>query len=102
VGTKVKVIVIGVFVVVLGIVWFVASKMEEKQPGTACETYRNDCAGPNGACLVTSGGQYCTHACSADADCPATWKCADVASDTYSGKTGQKVSTRSTKMCVKP
>lgn len=101
-STKVKAIIIVVFVVILGIAGFVAMKMEEKPPGAPCETYKNDCSGPNGSCLVTDSGQYCSHACDADSDCPATWKCADVASETYSGKTGQKVAEKSVKMCVKP
>jgi hypothetical protein len=100
--TKVKVIVIGVFVVLLGTVGLVAAKMEEKKPGDACETYKNDCSGPGGACLVAKGGaQYCSHSCNADSDCPSSWKCADVTSDTYSGKTGEKVKSSSVKMCIR-
>jgi hypothetical protein len=93
---------IGAFVVLLGVGGYVASKMEEVKTGDACETYKSSsCAGPDGACLVTPKGQYCSRSCAADSDCPAAWACADISSETYSGKTGEKTATASKKMCVK-
>jgi hypothetical protein len=100
-SNKVKYIVIGVFVVALGIAWAVAAKLEGKEVGAACEANRNDCIG--GDCLLPKGGSgYCSVPCQQSSECPKGWSCESVSVDTYSGKTGEKVKQDSTKMCIKP
>ena len=101
--TKMKVIIIGGFFVLLAIAGVIASKAEAKKVGDACETYQSEqCSGEGGACLATSGGNYCSVPCNAKADCPASWKCAEIEASTYSGQTGEKVGSKGVKMCVKP
>ncbi len=101
--TKTKAIVIGTFVALLAIAGVIAARAEAKQPGDACETYQSSaCSGEGGACLVTGKGQYCSHSCKTNADCPAKWSCDDVKSETYSGKTGDKVASNAVKMCLRP
>ena len=99
---RMKLIILGVFVVVLGVGGVVASIVEAKKVGEKCDGYMKDCSGNGAQCLASNSGNYCSIECSADPECPATWKCANITAGTYSGKTGQKVSEKSVKMCVKP
>jgi hypothetical protein len=95
-----KLVFIGGFVAVLGAAWFIADRVEGKKIGETCE-YQNSCGG-SGECLTSSAGRYCSMACATSAECPSGWRCGDVASETYSGKSGQKTAESSVKMCLRP
>jgi hypothetical protein len=100
---KTKIIAVAAFVALLAVGGVVAAKAEEKKPGDKCETYNSSqCGGPGGQCLVTKAGQYCSIECKNDGACPSGWKCASIASETYSGKTGEKTGEKSVQMCVRP
>jgi hypothetical protein len=101
VSAKVKLIAIAVFVALLGIGGFVASKLEAVEVGGACESYKNNCSGPDAACLTSNTEKYCSISCATKSDCPGSMKCEEIQSDTYSAKDGSKTKTETVKMCVK-
>lgn len=101
VSAKVKFIAIAVFVALLGIGGFVAAKLEAVEVGGACEPYKDNCSGPDAACLTSNTEKYCSISCAAKSDCPGSMKCEEIQSDTYSAKDGTKTKTEKVKMCVK-
>ena len=101
-SNKVKYIVIGVFVVLLSVAWFVSSTLEAKNIGDPCEANRGLCSGEGAECLFKGNVGYCSISCTKTAECPKGWSCGKVTVDTYSGKTGAKTKTGSTQMCFKP
>ncbi len=101
----IKAMAIGVFVLLLVGGAFIASKAEAKKVGDTCETYQSSaCSGPGGACLASRGsaGNYCSIECKAESECPSSWRCASISSETYSSKTGKKVAEEAVRMCVRP
>jgi len=101
--TGVKVAIGAGFCGLLAIASVGAAKLEEKKVGETCETYNSSaCAGNGGACLASQAGNYCSVSCSASKDCPTGWSCEEVASRTYSGKTGKQVDEKSVRMCLRP
>ena len=102
-NNKMKLIIVAVFVVLLGGAGYVASALEAKKVGEACELYQSSsCSGPGAACLSSPAGNYCSITCKADGECPADWNCGEISSETYSAKTGQKVASEAVRMCRKP
>ena len=102
-SNPVKYGIIGAFIVVLGIAWAVAAKLEGKEVGEACEANRGLCNGEGGECLFPKAGAgYCSVTCKTAAQCPKGWACGKVSVVTYSGKTGAKTKTGSTQMCLRP
>lgn len=95
-----KLVAIGGFVVALAGAAFVVDRIEGKKIGETCD-YQSSCSG-SGECLTTDRGKYCTAACSVVSDCPSGWECGSVASETYSAKTGEKTSSTSIKVCLRP
>jgi hypothetical protein len=95
-----KFIFVSGFCVCLGIAWFIVDKVDGKKIGDVCE-YQTDCSG-SGECLESARGRYCSMRCAAAAECPQGWRCAAVASETYSGKTGEKTAETSVMMCLRP
>ncbi|MFO0674535.1 MAG: hypothetical protein U0235_33800 [Polyangiaceae bacterium] len=103
-NAKTKIGIIVGFVVLLAVGGAVAAKMEEKKVGDACETYRSsDCAGPGGACLTSSAGNYCSITCGGDGECPSGFKCAPITATNYKIEKGNTTKTdeQSVKMCVR-
>ena len=102
--TKAKAIIIGVFLVLLAIGGVIASMASAKKVGDPCETYQSsDCSGPGATCLTTKAGNYCSITCKADSECPTSFKCVSVTSETYAvnGGTTTKTASESVKMCTK-
>ncbi len=98
-----KFLIIAVFVVLLGGAAYVANALEAKKIGEICESYQSSsCSGPGAACLSSKGGNYCSITCKGDGECPPGWKCGEISSETYSGKTGQKVASEAVRMCLRP
>ncbi len=101
--TKTKLILIVTFGGLLAVAGVLAARAEAKAVGDACEMYRSsECSGEGGACLATASGNYCSVSCKTKSDCPAKWQCANVSSDTYSAKSGEKTSSEAVRMCVRP
>jgi len=96
---KTKFIIIALFVALLGVGGFVANKLEAVEVGGACEPHKDSCTGRDAACLTSDTEKYCSISCVAAGDCPASMKCEEIQSDTYSAKDGAK--TKTVKMCVK-
>jgi hypothetical protein len=105
VSTKLKLIIIGVFVALLSVAGFVAAKLEAIAPGGSCEnsSQRDSCSGPGAACIsADKGDDYCSIECKQSGECPSGMQCAEIASETYSAKDGAKTKTEKVKMCIKP
>jgi hypothetical protein len=102
-SNKTKFIVIAVSFVLLGIAGFIANKLEAIEVGGSCAntSQRDSCAGPGAACISAEAGNYCSISCNASGECPSGWSCEEIASETYSTKTGEKTKVESVKMCVK-
>lgn len=100
---KLKLIIIASFVVLLSIAGFVANKLEAIEVGGSCanSSQRDSCSGKDAACISSSAGDYCSISCNASSDCPASMKCEQIESETYSAKDGSKTRTEQVKMCVK-
>ena len=103
-STKTKFIVIAAFFVLLSIAGFIANKLEAIEIGGSCAntSQRDSCTGPGAACITADTGNYCSITCNASAECPSGWSCEEIASETYSTKTGEKTKVETVKMCVKP
>ena len=95
-----KAVFIGGFCILLGVAWLIADRVYGKKIGDICD-YQDDCSG-GGECLAAPRGKYCSVSCVTAAECPGGWRCGGVASETYSGKTGEKVAEASVKMCLRP
>ncbi|MEN9578475.1 MAG: hypothetical protein RJA70_1484 [Pseudomonadota bacterium] len=103
-NNKSKIIIIAAFLVLLGVGGYIASVLEAIEVGGSCAntSQRDSCAGPGAACITADSGNYCSITCKQAAECPAGWACRDIASETYSGKTGEKTDSAAVSMCVKP
>lgn len=105
ISMKTKLVIIAVFVALLSVAGFVAAKLEAIAPGSSCEnsSQRDSCSGPGAACIsADKGDDYCSIECQASSDCPASMKCEEIESETYSAKDGAKVKSEKVKMCVRP
>jgi hypothetical protein len=103
--TKVKLVIIGVFVALLSVAGFVAAKLEAIAPGGSCEnsSQRDSCSGPGAACIsADTGDDYCSIECQQSSECPSGMQCEEIESETYSARDGAKVKSEKVKMCVKP
>jgi hypothetical protein len=101
VSGKIKFIAVAVFVALLSIAGVVVNKLEAVEVGGACEPQHDSCTGRDAACLTSDTEKYCSISCTARSDCPASMKCEEIQSDTYSAKDGSKTRTEKVKMCVK-